>query len=158
MPRAGRWWRGASCSPSSPLPLAWRCGAEAVARHSLRTPLGRAIGLGSAKHGAEHWWAQRVTAVALILLGLWFAASVIAHAGADHAGFVAWLKGPITAILMLLLVAFTFYHAALGLQVVIEDYVHTEWLKTSSVVATWLISMGLAVAGIFAVLRIAFGG
>ena len=129
-----------------------------MARHSLRTPLGRAIGLGSAKHGAEHWWSQRVSAVALIVLGLWFAASLIAHAGVNHADFVTWLRGPITAILMLLLLAATFYHAALGLQVVIEDYVHTEWLKTSSLVAMWLISMGLAVAGIFAVLRIAFGG
>jgi len=96
--------------------------------------------------------------VALILLGLWFAASLIAHAGADHGAVVAWLRNPITAILMLLLVATTFYHAALGLQVVIEDYVHSEWLKVSSLVAMWLISMGLAVAGIFAVLRIAFGG
>jgi len=129
-----------------------------MARQSLRSPLGRAIGLGSAKHGADHWWAQRVSAVALILLGLWFAASLIAHAGADHGAVVAWLRNPITAILMLLLVATTFYHAALGLQVVIEDYVHSEWLKVSSLVATWLISMVLAVAGIFAVLRIAFGG
>jgi len=129
-----------------------------MARQSLRSPLGRAIGLGSAKHGADHWWAQRVSAVALILLGLWFAASLIAHAGADHGAVVAWLRNPITAILMLLLVATTFYHAALGLQVVIEDYVHSEWLKVSSLVAMWLISMGMAVAGIFAVLRIAFGG
>ena len=129
-----------------------------MARQSLRSPLGRAIGLGSAKHGADHWWAQRVSAVALILLGLWFAASLIAHAGADHGAVVAWLRNPITAILMLLLVATTFYHAALGLQVVIEDYVRSEWLKVSSLVAMWLISMGLAVAGIFAVLRIAFGG
>src|SRR6516162_1518099 len=118
--RDGRSWRGASRSRSSPLLPAWRCGAEAMARQSLRSPLGRAIGLGSAKHGADHWWAQRVSAVALILLGLWFAASLIAHAGADHGAVVAWLRNPITAILMLLLVATTFYHAALGLQVVIE--------------------------------------
>src|SRR5690348_10019596 len=129
-----------------------------MARSTLRSPLGRAIGLGSAKSGAEHWWAQRVSAVALIVLGLWFAAALIAHAGAEHAAVVAWLKDPISAILMLLLIAGTFYHAALGLQVVIEDYVHSEWLKVSSLVAMRLISMGLAVAGIFAVLRIAFGG
>ena len=129
-----------------------------MARQSLRSPLGRAIGLGSAKHGADHWWAQRVSAVALILLGLWFAASLIAHAGADHGAVVAWLRNPITAILMLLLVATTFYHAALGLQVVIEDYVHSEWLKVSSLVAMRLICFALAVAGVFAVLRIAFGG
>jgi succinate dehydrogenase / fumarate reductase membrane anchor subunit len=129
-----------------------------MARQSLRSPLGRAFGLGSAKTGAEHWWAQRVSAVALIVLGVWFAAALIAHAGADHAAVVAWLRGPVVAILMILLVAATFYHAALGLQVVIEDYVETEWLKVSSLVVMRLISILLAVVGVFAVLRIAFGG
>ena len=129
-----------------------------MAADRLRSPLGRALGLGSAKEGVEHWWLQRVTALALVLLSLWFVAALIGHLGADYGAAVAWLRSPITAILMLLLVATTFYHAALGLQVVIEDYVHSEWLKVSSLVAMWLISMGLAVAGIFAVLRIAFGG
>jgi succinate dehydrogenase / fumarate reductase, membrane anchor subunit len=124
----------------------------------LRTPLGRAFGLGSAKEGVQHWWAQRVSAIALIVLGLWFAASLIAHAGADRAAVVAWLHEPLSAILAILMLAAVFYHAALGLQVVIEDYVHSEWLKLSSIVAMRLISLGLAVAGIFAVLRIAFGG
>jgi succinate dehydrogenase / fumarate reductase membrane anchor subunit len=124
----------------------------------LRSPLGRAIGLGSAKEGAEHWWAQRVSAVALIPLGLWFAASLLALAGADRAAVLAWLHAPVQAILAILLLIAVFYHAALGLQVVIEDYVHAEWLKVSSRVAMRLVSFGLAVAGIFAVLRIAFGG
>jgi succinate dehydrogenase / fumarate reductase, membrane anchor subunit len=124
----------------------------------LRSPLGRAIGLGSAKEGVEHWWAQRVSAVALIPLGLWFAASLVALAGADRAAVLAWLHAPVQAVLAILLLIAVFYHAALGLQVVVEDYVHAEWLKLSSLVAMRLVSFGLAVAGIFAVLRIAFGG
>ncbi len=127
-------------------------------RQQLRSPLGRAVGLGSAKEGVEHWWAQRVTAVALILLGLWFAASLVALAGADRAQVVHWLHEPLPAILTILTVIALFYHGALGLQVVIEDYVHSEWLKISSLVVMRLVSVALAVAGIFAVLRIAFGG
>jgi len=129
-----------------------------VAEPRLRSPLGRAIGLGSAKEGVEHWWAQRVSAVALILLGLWFAASLIALAGADRAAVVAWLHHPLAAILAVLMLIAAFYHSALGLQVVIEDYVHSEWRKLSTMVAMRLISMALAVAGTFAVLRIAIGG
>ena len=121
----------------------------------LRSPLGRAIGLGSAKEGVAHWWAQRVSAVALVLLGLWFAAALIAHAGADRAAVIAWLQAPLPAILAILLLIALFYHAALGLQVVIEDYAHSEWLKVSSLVAMRLICFALAVAGIYAVLRIA---
>jgi succinate dehydrogenase / fumarate reductase, membrane anchor subunit len=124
----------------------------------LRSPLGRAVGLGSAKEGVEHWWAQRVSAVALIVLGLWFAAALVALTGADRAAVLAWLHAPVPAILAVLLLIATFYHSALGLQVVIEDYVHAEWLKVASIVVMRLISTGLAVAGIFAVLRIAFGG
>jgi succinate dehydrogenase / fumarate reductase membrane anchor subunit len=129
-----------------------------MAESPLRSPLGRAIGLGSAKEGVEHWWAQRVSAVALILLGLWFAVTLVAMAGADRAQVVAWLHAPLPAILAVLLLIALFYHAALGLQVVIEDYVHGEWLKVSSLVAMRLICFALAVAGVFAVLRIAFGG
>ncbi|HWI29700.1 MAG TPA: succinate dehydrogenase, hydrophobic membrane anchor protein [Stellaceae bacterium] len=129
-----------------------------MGRRELRSPLGRAIGLGSAKEGVQHWWAQRVSAMALVLLGLWFVAALIAHAGADHAAVVHWLHAPVTAVLMVLLLAVVFYHAALGMQVVIEDYVHSEWLKLFSLLVMRLISFVLAAAGIFAVLRIAFGG
>ncbi len=127
-------------------------------RQRLRTPLAQAIGLGSAKEGVEHWWAQRVSAVALVVLSLWFVAAIIAHAGADRAAITAWLHNPLSAILAILLVAGVFYHSALGLQVVIEDYIHSEWLKIPSLVVMRLLSLALAVAGIFAVLRIAFGG
>jgi succinate dehydrogenase / fumarate reductase membrane anchor subunit len=125
---------------------------------SLRSPLGRAIGLGSAKEGVEHWWIQRLTAVALVPLALWFVASVIALSGADHVALIEWLASPLAAILMLLLIGAAFYHAALGIQVVIEDYVHSEGAKFAALVLNKLICFALAVAGIFAVLKIAFGG
>jgi succinate dehydrogenase / fumarate reductase membrane anchor subunit len=129
-----------------------------MARRDLRSPLGRAIGLGSAKEGVEHWWAQRVSAVALLVLGLWFVASLAALAGADRATVVAWLHGPLAAILTILTLAAVFYHSALGLQVVIEDYVQAEGVKLGAIVLVRLSCLALAVAGIFAVLRIAFGG
>jgi succinate dehydrogenase / fumarate reductase membrane anchor subunit len=127
-------------------------------KRGLRSPLGRAIGLGSAKEGVEHWWAQRVSAVALLVLGLWFVSSLVALAGAGRATVAAWLHGPLAAILTILTLAAVFYHSALGIQVVIEDYVHAEGVKLGSVVLVRLLSLALAVAGIFAVLRIAFGG
>jgi succinate dehydrogenase / fumarate reductase membrane anchor subunit len=126
-------------------------------KRDLRSPLGRAIGLGSAKEGVEHWWAQRVSAVALIALGLWFVASLVALAGAGRATVVAWLHGPLAAILTILTLAAIFYHSALGLQVVIEDYVHGEGRKIGALVLVRLMCLALGVAGIFAVLRIAFG-
>ncbi|MBX6366882.1 MAG: succinate dehydrogenase, hydrophobic membrane anchor protein [Rhodospirillales bacterium] len=125
---------------------------------TLRSPLGRALGLGSAKEGVEHWWVQRLTAVALVPLSLWFVTSVIALAGADHATVLAWLSRPLVAILMVLLVGTSFYHASLGLQVIIEDYVHHEGAKIAALVLNKLVCFALAVAGIFAVLKIAFGG
>src|SRR5579864_2335946 len=101
----------------------------------LRTPLGRVIGLGSAKEGVEHWWAQRVSAVALVLLGLWFIVALVAHAGADRVEVLLWLHQPVTAIVAVLLLAAGFYHGALGLQVVIEDYVGGEGAKIVTLVA-----------------------
>ena len=127
-------------------------------KRQLRTPFARAVGLGSAKEGVDHWWAQRVSAVALVLLGLWFVASLVALAGADRARVVTWLHGPLAALLVMLTLAAVFYHTALGLQVVIEDYVHSELVKIPAVIAMRLLCMALAAAGIFAVLRIAFGG
>ncbi len=127
-------------------------------RQSLRSPLGRALGLGSAKEGVSHWWAQRVTAAVLVVLGLWFAASMVALAGADQATMVAWLRHPLAAILTMLTLGFVFYHTALGLESVIEDYVHADWVKIPSLGVMRLLCLALAVAGIFAVLRIAFGG
>jgi succinate dehydrogenase / fumarate reductase membrane anchor subunit len=127
-------------------------------KRELRSPFARAIGLGSAKEGVDHWWAQRVSSVALVVLGLWLVASLVALAGADRARVVAWLHGPLAAVLLMLTLAAAFYHSALGLQVVIEDYVHSEWVKIPAIVAMRLLCLALGVAGIFAVLRISFGG
>lgn len=123
----------------------------------LRSPLGRALGLGSAKEGVEHWWVQRVTALALVPLALWFVATLIGHLGADHAAAVAWLRSPLTAVAMILLIIATFAHMALGLQVVIEDYVHHEATKIASLVLMRLACWALGAAALFAVLRVAFG-
>jgi succinate dehydrogenase / fumarate reductase membrane anchor subunit len=123
----------------------------------LRSPLGRALGLGSAKEGVEHWWLQRVTALALILLALWFVAALVAHLGADHAAAAAWLRSPFTAVAMILLVVATFVHMALGVQVVIEDYVHHEVTKVASLLLVRLACWALGAAALFAVLRVAFG-
>jgi succinate dehydrogenase membrane anchor subunit len=120
----------------------------------MRSPLGRALGLGPAKEGVEHWWIQRVTAVALVPLTLWLTASIIALAGSGHDAFIAWLSTPLATILMVLLLIALFYHAALGLQVVIEDYLHSG-AKFPVLVAMRLCCFTLAVAGIFATLRIA---
>lgn len=126
-------------------------------RQDMRSPLSRALGLGSAKEGVEQWWIERVTAVALVPLTIWFAASMIALAGSDHAAFIAWLRTPLAAILMVLLLIALFYHTALGLQVVIEDYVHS-WAKIPALIAMRLACFALAAAGILAVLLIAFRG
>ncbi len=125
---------------------------------SLRTPLARARGLGSAKDGVHHWWAQRVTAVALVPLVLWFAVSIIAVGRADHDTVTAWIGQPLNTVLLVLLLVATFHHAALGLQVVIEDYVHEEGLKLASLLAMKLAVWLLGAAAVIAVLRIAFGG
>jgi succinate dehydrogenase / fumarate reductase membrane anchor subunit len=123
----------------------------------MRSPLGRAIGLGSAKEGVEHWWAQRITAIALVPLSLWFVSAVIGLVGADLETVQNWVSQPLAAILLVLLLIAMFYHLALGIQVVIEDYVHTELARLGLVVVVRLLSFGFAVAGIFAVLSIAFG-
>jgi succinate dehydrogenase / fumarate reductase, membrane anchor subunit len=124
---------------------------------NMRSPLARAIGLGSAKEGVGHWWAERVSAVALIPLTLWFAASIIAHAGSDYVTFIVWLSTPLAAILMILLLIALFYHTALGLQVVIEDYVHSA-IKFAAVIAVRLGCCALTTAGVVAILCITLTG
>jgi succinate dehydrogenase / fumarate reductase membrane anchor subunit len=123
----------------------------------LRSPLGRALGLGSAKEGVEHWWAQRVTAIALVPLTVWFVVAVIGLAGADHAQFVAWVHHPLSAILLVLLLVATFYHGALGLQVVIEDYVANETLRFGLLIVMRLAAIVFSARGIFAVLKLSLG-
>lgn len=125
---------------------------------SFRTPLGRARGLGSSRQGTGHWLAQRVTAIALIPLSLWFVILVLLHMRADYVTALIWLHSPVVSVLSVLLLTTVFYHAYLGLQMVIEDYLHAEWLKLSALLLIKFICILLAAAGIFAVMRIAFGG
>ena len=124
---------------------------------SLRSPLGRVRGLGSAKEGVTHFWAQRMTALALIPLTVWFVISLLFVLGADHGAVKAWVGSPVVAGLLILLIAATFYHAFLGLQVVIEDYIHGEGLKLVTLVtvkgASWL----LAMIGVLSVLVLLLG-
>jgi succinate dehydrogenase / fumarate reductase membrane anchor subunit len=124
---------------------------------AFRTPIKSARGLGSARDGTAHWWAQRLTSLALIPLTVWFVASIAALAGADHAVFVQWIASPVVAILMILLIAVTFHHAYLGLQVIVEDYVHSEAVKVGLIIGFKGLAIVLAVASIVAVLRIALG-
>jgi succinate dehydrogenase / fumarate reductase, membrane anchor subunit len=128
-----------------------------MAPSRMRSPLGRAIGLGSAKEGVDHWWAQRVTAIALVPLTVWFVVEVIGLAGADRALFVDWVRQPLPAILLVLLLITTFYHGALGLQVVIEDYVGNDTLRFGLLIVMRLAAIVFAARGIFAVLKLSLG-
>jgi succinate dehydrogenase / fumarate reductase membrane anchor subunit len=125
---------------------------------TMRSPLGRARGLGSAKSGFDHWWAQRLSAIALVPLTLWFVAGIVSLAGAEHEVVIDWLSRPWVTIAMVLLIVATFYHTALGLQVVIEDYVHHEGAKLALILLEKFAAAVLAVCGLYAVLKIALGG
>ncbi len=122
----------------------------------MRSPLGRARGLGSAREGVAPWWIERVTAVALVPLTVWFVASLIVLTGSDHTTFVRWLRSPLVASLMILLLIALFTHLALGLRVVIEDYIHSG-IKFPALLAVRLGCFALMVVGIFATLLIVFG-
>lgn len=125
---------------------------------SMRSPLGRARGLGSAKSGTQHWWAQRLTALALVPLTIWFVIAMVAATGSDYASARVFIGNPITAVMLILLIVATFHHAQLGLQVVIEDYVHTKPVEIALLLIIKGAAVVLALAAIFAVLSIAFGG
>jgi succinate dehydrogenase / fumarate reductase, membrane anchor subunit len=125
---------------------------------SLRTPLAKVRGLGSAKEGTHHFWMQRLTAIALVPLTLWCAVGFMSLAGADYATAKAWVSNPVVAVLLVVAVVMLFHHAQLGLQVVIEDYVHIEWVKVSALIAVKFAALIIALLGIVAVLRVAIGG
>ena len=126
----------------------------------IQTPLARVRHLGSAKEGSDHWWWQRLTALLLVPLSLWFVASIwwLVIGGATYEAFQDWLSGPVAAILMLLFVGMMFYHLKLGLQVVIEDYVHTKVIKWTFLVTLNLGCLVGAVAAIYSTIAVAFGG
>jgi len=125
---------------------------------SLRTPLGRVRGLGSAKEGVQHWWVQRTTALALVPLTIWFVSSVLSLVGAGHAAAVDWLASPWSATFMVLLIVATFHHMQLGLQVIIEDYVHNETAKFAGLLVMKGVAFVLGLVAVLSVLKIALGG
>jgi succinate dehydrogenase / fumarate reductase membrane anchor subunit len=124
---------------------------------SLRSPLSRVLGLGSAKDGTAHWWAQRVTAVALIPLTLWFVFSLLTLPGLDYDTVHTWLAVPVSGFLCVLLVAVLTYHSYLGTTVVVEDYVAASGMKVLTLMTLRFLYVLSGGAGIFAILRIAFG-
>ncbi len=124
---------------------------------SLRSPLGRVLGLGSARGGSSHWYAQRVTAVALVLLTLWLVVSLASLADASYEQVTGWLRWPLNSALALLLVVVAAWHAVLGLQVVVEDYVADKGTRLLVLIAIKFAFVVAAVVGVLAVLRIAFG-
>jgi succinate dehydrogenase / fumarate reductase membrane anchor subunit len=121
---------------------------------SLRTPLGRVLGLGTAKDGTSHWWGQRVSAVALLFLGLWFAWLLAVTPDFSHAAVVAEIGRPINSILLLLLSVALGYHSYLGIQVVIEDYVHAPGLKVTTLLLSRFAHILLVAVAVFAILKI----
>ena len=125
---------------------------------SLRSPIGRVLGLGAAKEGFSHWWLQRVTSVALVLLGLWFVFALLRMPTFEYEFVVAWIAMPLNAVLLLLLIGTLVYHSQLGVQVVVEDYVHHHGLKIATMMLLTFAHVAVAALAIFAVLRIAFGG
>ncbi len=124
----------------------------------MRNPLSRVRGLGAAKEGVSHWWAQRVTAVALVPLTLWFVTSLVMLAGANYVTMVEWVSQPWVSVLLILFIVATFHHAQLGLQVVIEDYVSAEGMKIASLLLVKFAAILFAAAAVLAVLQITLGG
>ena len=123
-----------------------------------RTPLARARGLGSAKDGVGHWWAQRLTAIALIPLVVWFAISLVMLSGADYTVVRAWIGSPLVMMLLTLTIVVGLHHGQLGLQVVIEDYVGNDGWKLALIVFVKFIAVLFGLGAIVAILRIGFGG
>jgi len=130
-----------------------------TSKSGMRSALGYARGLGAARGAATHWIGQRFSAVALVPLGLWFVfGAVIGNLGADHAAIRAWMASPVNATLMILFVLMAFQHGALGLQVVLEDYVHGAAAKNVAVIVNKMFAAAGALFCIVCVLTLALGG
>ncbi len=122
---------------------------------SLRSPLGRVLGFGAAKQGVGHWWVQRVTAVALIPLTLWFVVALLGKPLQSYDAMRGWLGQPWVAVLTILLITTLAWHSKLGVEVVVEDYVHGNGWKTGLLLMSTFVHFAAAVAGVFAVLLLA---
>jgi len=123
----------------------------------LQSDLSRVLGLGSARAGSHHWIHQRMTAIALIPLALWFVTALLTHMHDDVVDLTNWIRSPFVTVLLVSLIAAMFYHAKLGLQVVIEDYFHVEIVKVALLIAMKLACVFGALLGIVSVLKISFG-
>lgn len=124
---------------------------------SRRTPLGKVRGLGSARSGTHHFWHQRVTSLILIPLTFWLVYSVLVLAPMDHAAVTAWMGAPLNALLLLIFLITAFYHAQLGVQVVIEDYIHVEWKKIACIILVNVLAILAGTASVLAVLKVFLG-
>jgi len=124
----------------------------------MRTPLGKVRGLGSARSGTDHFWRQRLTGVALVPLAVFFVFSIVALQGESHATVAATLANPFVGVLTLLFICAGAWHMKLGMQVIIEDYVHSEGLKILALAANVFFAATVGVACAWAVIKISFGG
>jgi len=124
---------------------------------SLRTPLGRVRGLGAGRSGAHTWIAERVSSIALLILTPWFVLSLLLGLEPGYTGFQAWLRQPANAIMLVLFSAVSFHHMQLGMRVIVEDYIHKPSTKTLLLLANAFLCVGLAVASVFAILKVSLG-
>ena len=125
---------------------------------SLRSPLGRVLGSGSAKEGVHHWWVQRVTSVALVPLTIWFVVSLLSLPALDYPAVITWMSKSSTVLALIALVLVATWHSQLGMRVVVEDYVHAYGPKTVTLILLTFAHVLIAAAGVFAVLKVALGG
>lgn len=124
---------------------------------SLRTPLGRVRGLGSARDGTAHWWYQRVTAVVLVPLSVWLMMTIVSLTSLSHSVITAWLSYPVNAVLLIIFLIALFHHAQSGVQVVIEDYIHTEWQKLGCIILVKFLALFAGLVSILAILKVFLG-
>lgn len=120
----------------------------------MRSSLGRALGLGSSRSGSHHWVIERLEAIALVPLTIWFIISMLHLTGASHQQVIDWLSSPKTIALMLILITLTFHHLQLGVQSVLNDYVHSEWLRVPAILAVKGACLLLALVCVISVLKI----
>ncbi len=123
----------------------------------LRSPLSRVLGSGSAKDGTDHWWGQRLSAVALLVLGLWFMLALTTLGSVEYFDVIRWAAHPSNSVMLILLSLTLAYHSSLGIQVIIEDYVHGSFVKVVAVILNKFAHVFFVMTALFAILKIAFG-
>jgi len=124
---------------------------------NLRSPLSRVLGKGSARDGTSHWWGQRLSAVGLIILGLWFALSLLRLDSFSYQDVAGWIEQPLNSVLLILLCLTLAYHSNLGMRIIVEDYVHGASMKVVSLILNSFAHIFVLVAALFAIMKIALG-